>query len=482
LLAITTMDTANEEALLSKQDFGDEVTAPANEPCLPKRRMMSLLLMLGFWNVYAMRGNLSLATEPMQYQYGWSEATKGLVLSSFFWGYVPFQIPGGILASKYGGKVVYGWGIFATSALTLAIPLCAPSLNALYIVRGVMGMGEAVTFPAANVLYTQWMPSAERAALCAFANSGSYLGTAFAFPIAGELIAISKDNTTYVDNSGVTQVGISTTWPIVFYFFGSVGCLWCVAWWWLAASSPEMHGNISEEEERYILATRGEDADKVVAKVDVVKSESIPWRGFFTSPAAWAIYIAHVASNWGAYTLLTFLPDYMDTQLHFDVKSSGMLSFLPYLFMFTSAFSAGAISDKMVLRMSVRRTRIIVLCTSYWSAAFFLLLTGYTTNTTLAVVFLTCSVGMSGIAAASYNLNYLDVSPHYAGQLFSVGNTIANVTGIVTPIVTGLILGDRSSASAGRWRLVFFITSAFYVGSTVIFMVFMKGKPVQELN
>ena len=47
------------------------------------------------------------------------------------------------------------------------------------------------------------------------------------------------------------------------------------------------------------------------------------------------------------------------------------------------------------------------------------------------------------MSAAAYNTNYLDVSPHYAGQLFSIGNTIANITGIVTPIITGNILGDK---------------------------------------
>ena len=90
--------------------------------------------------------------------------------------------------------------------------------------------------------------------------------------------------------------------------------------------------------------------------------------------------------------------------------------------------------------------------------------------------------GCSGIASAAYNVNYLDVSPHYAGQIFSIGNTIANVTGIVTPIITGNILGDKSSASVGRWRVVFFISAAFYVFATLVWVIFMRGKPVAALN
>ena len=175
---------------------------------LPRRYLIHLLIMLGFWNVYAMRVNLSEAAEPMSHLYGWSEHTKGIVLSSFFVGYVPGQIPGGILAKRYGGKQILGLGILLTSVLTLVLPLCAPSLSALYIVRALMGFGESVTFPAANVLYTRWAPAPERAALLAFANAGSYLGTACAFPVAGGLIGMHSDaNQTYIDTPTAQSTG-----------------------------------------------------------------------------------------------------------------------------------------------------------------------------------------------------------------------------------------------------------------------------------
>lgn len=35
-----------------------------------------------------------------------------------------------------------------------------------------------------------------------------------------------------------------------------------------------------------------------------------PWLKIFTSPAVWAIVIAHTCSNWGFYTLLTCMPTY----------------------------------------------------------------------------------------------------------------------------------------------------------------------------
>jgi ACS family sodium-dependent inorganic phosphate cotransporter len=36
--------------------------------------------------------------------YHWDEQFQGLILSSFYFGYVVTHIPGGILSEKYGGK------------------------------------------------------------------------------------------------------------------------------------------------------------------------------------------------------------------------------------------------------------------------------------------------------------------------------------------------------------------------------------------
>jgi ACS family sodium-dependent inorganic phosphate cotransporter len=121
-----------------------------------------------------MRVNLSEAVLPMQLQYDWSESQVGYVLSSFFWGYLCGQVIGALLAQKYGGKIVLGVGIFITSALTLIIPLVAHNLTLLYIVRAVMGLGESVTYPAANVLYTKWAPSKERTFIVTMGSAGGW--------------------------------------------------------------------------------------------------------------------------------------------------------------------------------------------------------------------------------------------------------------------------------------------------------------------
>lgn len=80
----------------------------------------------GFFNVYALRVNLSVAIVAMtenrtvehengtvtyEQYFHWNSLEKGQVLSSFFYGYILTQFIGGIISSKIGGNLVFGVGI-----------------------------------------------------------------------------------------------------------------------------------------------------------------------------------------------------------------------------------------------------------------------------------------------------------------------------------------------------------------------------------
>jgi MFS family permease len=59
--------------------------------------------------------------EAMSCQYNWSSGVQGTLLSAFFWGYALFQIPGGFLTNKFGGKLIFGIGVLMTSILTCLV-------------------------------------------------------------------------------------------------------------------------------------------------------------------------------------------------------------------------------------------------------------------------------------------------------------------------------------------------------------------------
>ena len=72
---------------------------------------------------YIDRTNLSVAAIPMQQAFGWSETTKGWVLSSFFIGYLLFMAASGVLANRFGGRKVLGAAVLWWSAFTALTPI-----------------------------------------------------------------------------------------------------------------------------------------------------------------------------------------------------------------------------------------------------------------------------------------------------------------------------------------------------------------------
>ena len=72
------------------------------------------------------------------------------------------------------------------------------------------------------------------------------------------------------------------------------------------------------------------------------------------------------------------------------------------------------------------------------------------------------SIVITGFSQA-IGVNYADLSPYYPG-LFSIGNTIANVAGMLAPIVVGHILvSGQSHHRRSRVAKVFYISTAVLV-------------------
>ena len=52
---------------------------------------------------------------------------------------------------------------------------------------------------------------------------------------------------------------------------------------------------------------------------------------------------------------------------------------------------------------------------------------------------------------------------------------MATIPGIVSPYLTGIILGDNQH-DIERWRIVFFISAGVYAFGLVIWLLFASGK------
>lgn len=82
-------------------------------------------------------------------KFNWNSHEQGIILGSFFYGYVATQVPGGMLANRIGGKWVFGVGMLITAVFSLVTPMAANAgIEWLVAVRVVQGLGEGVTNPS----------------------------------------------------------------------------------------------------------------------------------------------------------------------------------------------------------------------------------------------------------------------------------------------------------------------------------------------
>ncbi|KAJ4449609.1 hypothetical protein ANN_01012 [Periplaneta americana] len=271
-----------------------------------RRYIVAFLAFLGFFNVYALRVNLSVAivamttyknvtlengTTIVTRDFDWDSKMKGLLLSSFFYGYIITQIPGGWLAARIGGNRVYGIGIAVTAVFTiLTPPLANISVYLFLAIRIIEGLFEGVTYPCIHGVWARWAPPLERSKLATLAFSGSYVGTVVSLPVSGILaeeigwpsvfyvfgrfqfshseLAIEESTARMMDVTFLSKMNQDCTFVrlhddfifIIFSFIfliGTIGIIWFIIWWIIVKSGPEEDPKISPQELKYIQESLG---------------------------------------------------------------------------------------------------------------------------------------------------------------------------------------------------------------------------------
>ena len=61
---------------------------------------------------------------------------------------------------------------------------------------------------------------------------------------------------------------------------------------------------------------------------------------------------------------------------------------------------------------------------------------------------MTFAVGFGGFAFSGYNVNHLDIAPPYASVLMGITNMFATIPGIVSPLLTGLVVQHQVSLTS----------------------------------
>lgn len=101
------------------------------------------------------------------------------------------------------------------------------------------------------------------------------------------------------------------------------------------------------------------------------------------------------------------------------------------------------VADWMISSGKVNHTvtRKIINSIGQYSPAIALIAASYTgCNRWLTVTLLTIGVGLNGGIYSGFKVNHLDISPRFAGVLMSLTNCLANLAGLLAPIIAGHII------------------------------------------
>lgn len=122
---------------------------------------------------------------------------------------------GGLLADRYGGKVVIAAAIVVFALATLATPLALSppavamgiALPAMLAVRALVGLGEGVVLPAVTNMLARHVPPARRASSVGAAFAGFHGGTILGLLLSPLILARAP-------------------WPTLFFVFGCASLVW----------------------------------------------------------------------------------------------------------------------------------------------------------------------------------------------------------------------------------------------------------------
>lgn len=416
-----------------------------SNPTRVRYRMLALV----FVNVainYLDRTNLSVAASSLSTDLELSPAQLGWIFSAFGWAYAALQIPGGLIADRFGPRVLYAFCLITWSLVTVAQGFVR-GFASLFALRLATGTFEAPSYPINNRVVTSWFPDSERASAIAMYVSGQFIGLAFLTPV-------------------LVTVQYYAGWKGLFIATGLVGLVWGIVWY-LFYRDPLEHQGVNQAELDYIEDGGGvfRAKDKTSAKVNIWKWANV--KQVFSSRTLWGVYIGQFSVNASLWFFLTWFPTYLVKYRGMDFIKSGYLASVPFLAACAGLLLSGFLSDRFVRRgtsVSVaRKTPIIVgllLSVSIIGA-------NYTNDTTLIIFFMALAFFGSGMALISWVFVSILSPRNLIGLTGGVFNFMGNLASIVVPIVIGYLAKDGSFEPA----LIFIGTIGFIGACSYIFLV-----------
>jgi sugar phosphate permease len=374
------------------------------------RWWVCILLFLTWLMSYIDRSLMPMAIPLIGQEFHMNPTAMGVVMSAFFIGYGSMQIPGGLIADKFGARRTITLGVASWSLFSL-LTGTTTSLTSLIWVRILFGLGEGMHPPAAFKALSAWFNSAERARANGFVMSSNTIGPMIA-PI---LFA--------------TVMGVFG-WRKAFYLVSIPGFFITIAVYWYLRDTPAEHPKMTAGELAEI-GTGGSRQERI--SFSELSKYKVLWQLFF-------IYMTWDVTWWG---FQAWLPSYLLKVRGFTLVNTGAVAALPFAAGFIGLLMCSYVSDWTGKRKAILVSVLL-------GNALFMLLTATASNSTTAVIFLTATgFFLPAIQGPFWSLA-MDLLPsRVMGYSSGFINTGGQIAGVGSPIIIGALIQLTGHYDAG---------------------------------
>jgi MFS transporter, ACS family, glucarate transporter len=433
-----------QTAVAAKGEAGEGALARATWVRWRIMGCVALVVML----TYLDRLNISIAGKYIQDEFRLSAQTMGWVFSAFLLGYALFQIPGGWLGDRWGGRktltfCIVWWSVFtALTAFAPRLPLAAwvGAVGSLVTVRFLVGVGEAASSPSANKVVSGWMGTGHRAIGSSFTILGIGLGGAITPP-------------------AIAWIMQRWGWRSSFVICAIVGIAFAIFWHWYVKDTPDEHSGVNAAELQTIRRTLAPGAA-------ASKRANPPWGKMLASVSVWGLILGYFCQGYPIYIYHTWFFIYLVRVRHLSITQGGLWDATPYIAIAVLAPLGGWFSDRASRKLGKKRGRQTAVWLGMFGSAALMWVGSGIQNSSLAIPLLALGGGLNMFAATTFWAACIDLTQEFTASLSGLMNTFGNLGGWLSPILTAYL------ATRFGWKAALDFAAVVTVGSGLFwFMV-----------
>lgn len=426
-----------------------------------------------------MRNALPNITDGIAQETPLSATTIGSLLSAIPLGYFLTQVPGGALADRLGAKHVITGALFLSALCCIALPTMFDMFgtSGFFWTLALMGAVQGPLFPTSSVFLAKWCPKArpgepdEKAWATSMLDVGISMGT----------LAIIPTVTLLVETVG---------WRHTYHIIGVVSIGFVIVWQLIASASPSECSWMSADERAYLHANliQGKSSKSQTSKEEsstFARVFGLPFR-VATHPGVWAVFIAHMAFNFGAYYLTNWSKTYYKDVLGVGSAAAAFHLSCPHMTNLgakvLNPILSASLSSRGVSQLSARR---FFTCSGFFLAAATLVPVYVARkHVWVSTILFSLANACFGLAPCGFKANYLDITEEYVGVISGYGNTLGTVASFGQPRLLAFILdatGATSESTAnGAWWLVLGTVAGINVLAAMNYAVHATVTPVEQ--